>query len=183
MESLRFAYFGCIFFCFSSRRLHTSCALVTGVQTCALPIFTLGSLVAAGLPLVSALSGIAVGIGGAFTISSVAPMHSLTAVLGLMLGLAVGIDYALFIVNRQRRFILDQRLSAPEATARAIGTAGRAVFFAGTTVVIALLALTVVQLQLLTTLAIPAAATAVHAITPTLPPPPPLPGIADHPIS
>ncbi|CAN5190946.1 MMPL family transporter [soil metagenome] len=138
---------------------------IVGVVLAALVlVVTLGSLVAAGLPLVSALSGIAVGIGGAFAISSIVPMHSLTAVLGLMLGLAVGIDYALFIVNRQRRFILDQRLPAHEATARAIGTAGSAVFFAGTTVVIALLALTVVQIQLLTTMAITAAGTVIIAV-------------------
>ena len=138
---------------------------IVGVAIAALVLIaTLGSLIAAGLPLVSALSGVAFGVGGAFAISSIVPMHSLTAVLGLMLGLAVGIDYALFIVNRQRRFILDQRLSAPEATARAIGTAGSAVFFAGTTVVIALLALTVVQIQLLTTMAITAAATVVIAV-------------------
>ena len=138
---------------------------IVGVVIAALVlIITLGSLVAAGLPLVSALSGIAVGIGAAFAISSIVPMHSLTAVLGLMLGLTVGIDYALFIVNRQRRFILDQRLSAPEATARAIGTAGSAVFFAGTTVVIALLALTVVQIELLTTMAITAAGTVIIAV-------------------
>ncbi|QBE49671.1 MMPL family transporter [Leucobacter triazinivorans] len=138
---------------------------VVGVLIAALVlIVTLGSLVAAGLPLVSALSGVAVGVGGAFAISSFVPMHSLTAVLGLMLGLAVGIDYALFIVNRQRRFILDQRLTAPEATARAIGTAGSAVFFAGTTVIIALLALMVVQIQLLTTMALTAAATVLIAV-------------------
>lgn len=138
---------------------------IVGVLIAALVlIVTLGSLVAAGLPLVSALSGVAVGVGGAFAISSLIPMHSLTAVLGLMLGLAVGIDYALFIVNRQRRFILDQRLTAPEATARAIGTAGSAVFFAGTTVIIALLALMVVQIQLLTTMALTAAATVLIAV-------------------
>ena len=138
---------------------------IVGVAIAALVlIVTLGSLVAAGLPLVSALSGVAVGVGGAFAISSIVPMHSLTAVLGLMLGLAVGIDYALFIVNRQRRLILDMKLSAQEATGRAIGTAGSAVFFAGTTVVIALLALMVVQIQLLTTMAITAAATVLIAV-------------------
>ncbi|MGW0035417.1 MMPL family transporter [Gordonia sp. NPDC003376] len=138
---------------------------IVGIVIAALVlIVTLGSLVAAGLPLASALSGVAVGVGGAFAISSFVPMHSLTAVLGLMLGLAVGIDYALFIVNRQRHFILDQGLTAHEATGRAIGTAGSAVFFAGTTVVIALLALAVVQIQLLTTMALTAAATVVIAV-------------------
>lgn len=55
-------------------------------------------------------------------------MTDLTPVLALMVGLAVGIDYSLFIVNRQRRMILDQRLSAREAASRAVGTAGSAVF-------------------------------------------------------
>ncbi len=127
-------------------------------------LITLGSVVAAGLPLITALAGVAVGVGGAFALSAVIPMHSLTAMLAVMLGLAVGIDYALFIVNRQRRFILDQRLPARDATARAIGTSGSAVLFAGTTVMIALLALTVVGVQLLTTMAIAAAATVALAV-------------------
>ncbi|KTR94943.1 transporter [Microbacterium testaceum] len=131
-------------------------------------VVTLGSLVAAGLPLISALSGVAVGVGGAFAFSSIVPMHSLTAVLGLMLGLAVGIDYTLFIVNRQRRLILDDRMTAPEAAARAVGTAGSAVFFAGSTVIIALLALMVVQIHLLTTMAITAAATVFIAVAAAL---------------
>jgi len=138
---------------------------IVGVVIAALALLvTLGSVVAAGLPLVTALTGVAVGLGGAFALSTVIPMHSLTAVLALMLGLAVGIDYALFIVNRQRRLILDQRLSAHEATGRAIGTAGSAVMYAGTTVIIALLALLVVDIQLLSTMAVVAAATVALAV-------------------
>ncbi|MFD1904922.1 MMPL family transporter [Paenibacillus rhizoplanae] len=56
-------------------------------------------------------------------------MDGTTPTLALMVGLAVGIDYSLFIVNRQRRMILDQGLSAREAAGRAVGTAGSAVFF------------------------------------------------------
>ncbi|GAA4374685.1 MMPL family transporter [Agromyces bauzanensis] len=138
---------------------------IVGVAIAALVlILTLGSLLAAGLPLVSALGGIVVGVGGAFALSTVVPMHSLTAVLALMLGLAVGIDYALFIANRQRRFILDQRVPAVEATGRALGTAGSAVLFAGGTVVIALLGLLVVNIQLLTTMALVAASTVILAV-------------------
>ncbi|MFZ2963071.1 MAG: MMPL family transporter [Rhodoglobus sp.] len=138
---------------------------IAGVAIAALVLIAaLGSLLAAGLPLVSALAGVAVGVGGAFALSNVLQIHSLTAVLALMLGLAVGIDYALFIVNRQRRFILDQHLPAPEATGRALGTAGSAVLFAGSTVVIALMALLVVNIQLLTTMALAAAATVVLAV-------------------
>src|SRR3546814_5634808 len=112
-------------FFFSSRRRHTRCALVTGVQTCALPI---SGLIAAGLPLITALVGVGIGVGGAYALSTVVEMNSATPVLGLMVGLAVGIDYALFVVNRQRRLILDRGLTAREAAGRAVGTAGSAVF-------------------------------------------------------
>ncbi|MGW1674892.1 MMPL family transporter [Streptomyces sp. NPDC002324] len=133
---------------------------IVGVVVAAVVLLiTLGSVVAAGLPLVIALVGVTVGVGGAFTLSTVFEIHSLTAVLALMLGLAVGIDYALFIVNRQRRLILDDGLDAHEAAGRAIGTAGSAVFFAGTTVVIALTGLLVVGITLLSTMAVVAAAT------------------------
>ncbi|MFD9322731.1 MMPL family transporter [Streptomyces sp. NPDC060053] len=133
---------------------------IVGVVVAAIVLLvTLGSVVAAGLPLVIALVGVTVGVGGAFTLSTVFEIHSLTAVLALMLGLAVGIDYALFIVNRQRRLILDTGLDAHEATGRAIGTAGSAVFFAGSTVIIALAGLLVVGITLLSTMALAAAAT------------------------
>ncbi|MFE6076302.1 MMPL family transporter [Paenibacillus sp. NPDC057886] len=122
-------------------------------------LITLGSVVAAGLPLVTALLGVAIGVGGAFSISKFIEMPSVTSVLALMVGLAVGIDYALFIVNRQRRMIIDQRLSAQEATARAIGTSGSAVFFAGLTVIIALCGMLVIGLTFLSTMALVAAAT------------------------
>jgi len=73
--------------------------------------------------------------------------------------LAVGIDYSLFIVNRQRRMILDQGLSAREAASRAIGTAGSAVFFAGLTVIIALCGMLVIGIEFLSAMALVAAAT------------------------
>lgn len=122
-------------------------------------LVTLGSLVAAGLPLLTALMGVGVGVGGAYALAHFYQLTSISLVLGLMLGLAVGIDYALFIVNRQRRLIMRQGLSAAEATGRAVGTAGSAVFFAGATVVIALLALLVIGISLLGTMAVIAAAT------------------------
>src|SRR5690606_32910175 len=96
-------------------------------------LMTLGSMVAAGLPLLTALLGVGIGVGGAFSLSSFIEMSSVSAMLGLMIGLAVGIDYSLFIVNRQRRLIFDQKLGSQEAASRAIGTAGSAVFFAGLT--------------------------------------------------
>ena len=122
-------------------------------------VLTLGSLVAAGLPLMTALVGVGIGVGGAYALSTMVTMNSTTPVLALMVGLAVGIDYALFVVNRQRRLILDQGLSAAEAAGRAVGTAGSAVFFAGLTVLVALTALSVIGIGSLTTMALVAAST------------------------
>lgn len=127
-------------------------------------IVTLGSLVAAGLPLVTALVGVGTGVGGAFALAHLFTLNSLSVVLALMLGLAVGIDYALFIVNRQRWLILAHGLSAAEAASRAVGTAGSAVFFAGSTVIIALVALLVVGITLLSVMALIAAATVAVAV-------------------
>ncbi len=127
-------------------------------------LLTLGSLVVAGLPLITAIIGVGVGVGSAYALSSLIPMTSITPVLALMIGLAVGIDYALFLVNRARRFVLDQGLSAREATARAVGTAGSAVFFAGLTVIIALSGLSVVGVEFLTIMALIAAGTVAIAV-------------------
>lgn len=122
-------------------------------------VIVLGSVIAAGLPLLTAMLGVGVGVGGAYALGHFYDLGSMSVVLGLMLGLAVGIDYALFIVNRQRRLIMREHLTPIEATGRAVGTAGSAVFFAGTTVVIALSAMVVIGISLLTTMALTAAAT------------------------
>ncbi|MFW6205171.1 MAG: MMPL family transporter, partial [Actinomycetota bacterium] len=140
-------------------------AEVVGIAVAAVVlVLALGSLVAAGLPLVTALVGVGIGVGGAYALSGVVEMNSITPVLGLMIGLAVGIDYALFVVNRQRRLILDGGLDAREAAARAVGTAGSAVFFAGMTVIVALIALIVIGITLLTTMALVAGATVLLAV-------------------
>lgn len=122
-------------------------------------VVTLGSLIAAGLPLVVALIGVGVGVGGTFALSNLFEINSLTPVLALMIGLAVGIDYALFIVNRQRNLIMSKNLTAKEAAARATGTAGSAVFFAGLTVIIALSGLLVIGIGFLSSMALVAALT------------------------
>lgn len=127
-------------------------------------LLTLGSLRAAGLPLLTALTGVGIGLGGAFALSQSITLTTATPVLALMVGLAVGIDYALFIVNRQRRLILTQHLSALEAAGRSIGTAGSAVLFAGLTVVIALSGLTLIDISFLTTMALVAAVTVALAV-------------------
>jgi RND superfamily putative drug exporter len=129
-----------------------------GILVAAVVLFmTLGSVVAAGLPLLTALMGVGISVGAAFAFSKWFHMTDLTPVLALMVGLAVGIDYSLFIVNRQRRMILDQGLSASEAASRAVGTAGSAVFFAGLTVIIALCGMLVIGIGFLSAMALVAA--------------------------
>jgi RND superfamily putative drug exporter len=127
-------------------------------------VLTLGSLTAAGLPIVTALVGVGIGVGGAYALSSVINLNSIAPTLALMIGLAVGIDYALFIVNRQRRLILDLGLSARDATGRAVGTSGSAVFFAGLTVIIALCGLALIRMGFVTTMALVAAVTVLVAV-------------------
>ncbi|MGO4545002.1 MMPL family transporter [Paenibacillus sp. 2TAB23] len=129
-----------------------------GIAVAAVVLFmTLGSVVAAGLPLLTALIGVGISVGGAFAFSNIFHMTDLTPVLALMVGLAVGIDYSLFIVNRQRRMILEQGISAQEAASRAVGTAGSAVFFAGLTVIIALCGMVVIGIGFLSAMALVAA--------------------------
>ncbi|MDR2373815.1 MAG: MMPL family transporter [Bifidobacteriaceae bacterium] len=97
---------------------------------------------AAALPVVTSLIGAGTGVAGTLALSGVVDMSSITPVLGIMLGLAVGIDYALFIMLRHRRELRSGRALA-DSIALATGTAGNAVVFAGATVVIALAALNV----------------------------------------
>lgn len=131
-------------------------------------LVTLGSLVAAGLPLVIAIVTVAGGAAGLFALSEVVDITSTTPVLAIMLGLAVGIDYSLFIVNKYRYYLL-QGYGYKESAARAVATAGNAVVFAAATVVIALSALTIVGIPFMTSMGLAAAATvalaAIVAIT------------------
>src|SRR5699024_3362963 len=108
----------------------------------------LGSLVAAGLPILNALVGVAISALGALSLSSVVDMVSVTPILGVMLGLAVGIDYSLFIINRHRQQLKDG-FELEESIGLANGTSGNAVVFAGITVLIALLALNVTGIPFL----------------------------------
>lgn len=126
-------------------------------------LITFGSIVAAGLPLLTALIGLGVGMGGILIVSGFIEMTSTAPILALMLGLAVGIDYALFIVHRHRRQLIEG-MPVEESIGRAIGTAGSAVVFAGMTVVIALAALAVVGIPFLAVMGFAAAATVVMAV-------------------
>ncbi|MET8798587.1 MMPL family transporter [Nocardia sp. NPDC004568] len=126
-------------------------------------VVTLGSLVAAGMSLVTGLTGVAVGLLGILAATAFLDLGVTTPILALMLGLAVGIDYALFIVSRYTHE-LTRTPDLEEAIGRAAGTAGSAVLFAGLTVVIALLGLGVVGIGLLTEMGVAAAVTVVVAV-------------------
>ncbi|TCO19805.1 RND superfamily putative drug exporter [Kribbella steppae] len=126
-------------------------------------LITFGSLVAAGLPLLTALLGVGVSMLSTLAVSDALGLSATTGTMALMLGLAVGIDYALFVVSRYR----EERargLSAVEAVSLAAGTAGSAVAFAGLTVVIALAGLAVVGIPMLTKMGLAAVAAVVVAV-------------------
>jgi putative drug exporter of the RND superfamily len=126
-------------------------------------VITFGSLVAAGLPLLTALIGVGVGVSTITALANVLDLGSTTSILAMMIGLAVGIDYALFIVSRYRAELAEGR-EREEAAGRAVGTAGSAVVFAGLTVVIALAGLAVVNIPMLTKMGFAAAGTVVIAV-------------------
>ncbi|WP_406059083.1 MMPL family transporter [Streptomyces sp. NBC_01077] len=126
-------------------------------------VLTFGSLVAAGLPLLTAIIGVGIGVSSIAALANVLDLGSTTSTLAMMIGLAVGIDYALFIVSRYRAELADGR-DKEDAAGRAVGTAGSAVVFAGLTVVIALVGLAVVNIPMLTKMGFAAAGTVVIAV-------------------
>ncbi|MFJ9829299.1 MMPL family transporter [Streptomyces sp. NPDC101160] len=126
-------------------------------------VITFGSLVAAGLPLLTAIIGVGIGVSTITALANVLDLGSTTSTLAMMIGLAVGIDYALFIVSRYRAELAEGR-EKEEAAGRAAGTAGSAVVFAGLTVVIALVGLAVVNIPMLTKMGFAAAGTVVIAV-------------------
>ena len=147
-------------------------------------IITFGSVVAAGMPLISAIIGVGIGFLGIQLTTAVSDdISDMTPILATMIGLAVGIDYALFIVSRFRTELikatgandlepkdLAERLRSMDKDTRAhamgmaVGTAGSAVIFAGLTVLIALAALSIINIPFLTAMALGAAATVALAV-------------------
>lgn len=118
---------------------------------------TFGSLVAAGANMLTALLGVGVGVLGIFASSAfLQPIGSMTPILAVMLGLAVGIDYSLFIVARFRAELREGK-DITTAIGRSIGTAGSSVVFAGATVIIALAALAIVKIPFITEMGLAAA--------------------------
>lgn len=126
-------------------------------------ILTFASLVAWGMPIITAIVGVAIGMLGVQMGTHFFDLSNETPILATMIGLAVGIDYALFIVSRYRHEI-HRSANRADAAGRAVGTAGSAVVFAGSTVVIALAALAIVNIPFLTAMGIAAAGTVVAAV-------------------
>ncbi|MEV7251527.1 MMPL family transporter [Streptomyces cyaneofuscatus] len=143
---------------------HTGAAEIIGVAIAAVVlVITFGSLIAAGLPLLTALIGVGIGVSLITALATALDLGSTTSTLAMMIGLAVGIDYALFIVSRYRAELAEGR-EREEAAGRAVGTAGSAVVFAGLTVVIALVGLAVVNIPMLTKMGFAAAGTVAIAV-------------------
>lgn len=126
-------------------------------------IVTFRSFVVAGLPLLTAVLGVGISMAGIFAATAFATVSSTTPLLALMLGLAVGIDYALFIMARHQDQVRDG-VEPEESAARAVGTAGSAVVFAGITVLIALIGLGFAGIPFLTTMGIAASVAVAVAV-------------------
>ena len=126
-------------------------------------LISFGSLVAAGTPLIAAAVGVGTGMLGILAAASITDINSTTPVLAVMIGLAVGIDYALFIVSRAREYLADG-VDPAEAAGRATASSGGAVVFAGTTVIVALCGLSVAHIRFLTTMGLASAAVVAVAV-------------------
>ncbi len=126
-------------------------------------VVTFGSLRAAWMPLATALIGVGIVVGGILALAAFLPVSSSAPLLAVMIGLAVGIDYALFILSRHRGQ-LARGMEPGESAAVAVGTAGSAVVFAGATVIIALLGLLVVGVPFLSVMGVGAAFAVLIAI-------------------
>ncbi len=142
-------------------------------------IVSFGSVLAMGLPISVALFGVGTGAGVIALISNLTTMPDFAPTLGAMIGLGVGIDYALFIVTRYREGTREG-LSPEEATVRAMDTAGRAVAFAGVTVVVSLLGMLLIGLAFISGLGIGAATVVTVTLAASLTLLPALLGIAQH---
>jgi len=142
-------------------------------------VITFGSLVAAGMPLLTAIIGVGIGNASIMALTGFVSLSSVTPALGSMLGLAVGIDYALFIMSRYQHEVRAGR-SLEDAAGTAVGTAGSAVIFAGLTVIIALVGLSITGIGFLIQMGVAAGAMVAVAVLIALTLLPALLGFAGH---
>ena len=122
-----------------------------------------GSVIVGILPLVTAIAGVVITNLALLALTGVVNETSTTSILATMIGLAVGIDYSLFVLNRHRQQLVDG-LEIGESVGRAVAISGSSVCFAGTTVLIALAALSVVNIPFLTVMGLAAAGAVVVAV-------------------
>ena len=149
---------------FTNTTVHLSVTEALGVLVALVVLaVTFGSLLAAGMPILTAVLGVGVAMAGVLTVASITRISSSTPTLALMIGLAVGIDYALFIVSRHRGQ-LAEGMGVEESIARSLATAGSAVIFAGATVVIALCGLVVARIPFLAVMGFAAAGAVAVAV-------------------
>ena len=145
---LRIEMGGDLFFAFEEPGMGPG-ELIGLVAAVVILLVAFGSLIAMGLPIGMAVFGLALGISSMSLLTYLIAVPSWVPQLGSMIGLGVGIDYALFIVTRHREH-LGLGMSVEESAGRAVATAGQAVIFAGGTVVIAILGLAVAGIPFLT---------------------------------
>ena len=138
------------------KRLRKKFILIAMFSVSIVLLVVLGSLFAAAMPIISGLAGSALSLLTILLAAGQMPINSTTALLALMLSLAVGMDYSLFIVSRHRDQ-LASGMDAEESVARALATSGSAVVFAGVTVVIALVGMVVAGIPFLTVMGLFAA--------------------------
>ena len=120
-------------------------------------LITFGSLTAAGMPMLTAVLGLGISLEALHAVTALVPLNSVAPTLAILLGLAVGIDYALFLIDRHRRQLRNGDIDVRESIALATATAGSAVFFAALTVIIALAGLAVARVGFLTQMGLAAA--------------------------
>jgi RND superfamily putative drug exporter len=120
----------------AGKEVHSNEAIGLAVAIIVL-LIAFGSVIAMGLPIITALLGVAVGMAGVGVYSGLTSVPTVSEMLAIMIGLGVGIDYALFLVTRHREHLHDG-MEPCDAAAQANATAGQSVLFAGTTVVIAI---------------------------------------------
>jgi RND superfamily putative drug exporter len=148
----------------SSEQTSLGSSSAIGVLAAAVVLFiAFGSLLAMSLPLITAIAGVVGGLMAIAPLTHATSVVDFAPILGALIGLGVGIDYALFIVTRHRRG-LQSGLTPEEAVVTAINTSGRAVLFAGTTVCIALLGILVLGVTFLNGLAIASALVVVFTV-------------------
>jgi putative drug exporter of the RND superfamily len=148
----------------SSQQTSLGSSSTIGVLAAAVVLFiAFGSLLAMTLPLLTAIAGVVGGLMAIAPLTHAVNVVDFAPILGALIGLGVGIDYALFIVTRHRRG-LQSGLTPEEAAVTAINTSGRAVLFAGTTVCIALLGILVLGVSFLNGLAIASALVVVFTV-------------------